>query len=180
MYVRVEKRMLLHDHDKMPLREVMMKDDDFDYLIDYVLHHRYLASPDSSNDSRIHLFETARTILTACKHIIKGSLFLYDPLIVVDLDKNECYFEAGIRYFDNWHIEDDDCTFKISYTTYAKQVGYLCEFIKGKKRMDKVFYPLSKCKIYSYDKNFPFPTEFRRVIKHMYNKIVHTLQSKRK
>lgn len=53
MYPRIEKMMLLHD--TMPIREVMMKDDDFNYLIDFVLHHRYLASPDSNNDESIFI-----------------------------------------------------------------------------------------------------------------------------
>ena len=135
MYPRIEKMMLLHD--TMPIREVMMKDDDFNYLIDFVLHHRYLASPDSNNDERVYLFETARTILMACKHITKGSLYLYGPSLIIDLENNICQFEAGIRYFDNWHIEDDDCIFRISFTTYKKTLGYKCEFFHGGKMMDK-------------------------------------------
>ena len=180
MYPRIEKMMLLHDQDRMPAREVMMKDDDFDYLIDFILHHRYLASSDSENDARIHLFETGRTIITACNHLSKGTLFFYSPKIVIDLEKNICEFTAGMRYIDNWHIEDDDCVIRLSYKTYKKQYGYMCECLHGKKVMDRIFYPLHEGKIYSYDMNFPYPTEFRRYVKGRYNKIVNTLQSKRK
>ena len=176
MYEHIEKKMLLNDQDKMPVRDVMMKDDDFSYLIDYILHHRYLASSNSENDDRIHLFETARTIITAVKYLSSGSIFFYNPRIVVDLGENICEFETGIRYLDNWHTEDADCLFKISFTKYKKRQGYLIEFTKGKKTLNKLFYPLNTNNIYSYDMNFPYPTEFRRIIKGRYNKIVHILQ----
>ena len=172
--------MLLHDQDKMPPRDVLMKDDDFDYLIDFILHHRYLASSDYRNDERIYLFETARTILIAAKHISKGTIFLYDPIMTIDLEKNECIFTAGIRYLDNWHTEDSDCLLKMSFGLYKRIVGYKCEFIKNEKVLDKIFYSLSENKIYSYDMNFPFPTEFRRVIKRSYNRIVSVMESKKK
>lgn len=174
--------------DHIP-RELILENDDFDYLINKIMHYRHVACQKEAEAVKgLYIFETAKTIATAASVLnVIPDLGFYKPYMMIDRIHREAYLTMGIRYTDDYHSSSDDCKLTISYKTKEDWQGYRIELIRGTEIVAYAEYPLfseiadisrlnpDKYAIYGYDMNFPMPSEFRRRVR----KAFQTESSKR-
>ena len=177
-------------HDKMPVREVRLKKEDFEYLRDYIMHCRYIACQDEGAQpvKTLYLFEAAKTINFAISILSKiDGIAFYDPKLRIDHTLEYAELNVGMRYLDNWHTEEDDCRLTIAFGKDGEFVGYTVYFSRDNTILHMLQYPLyeedlfknadagkpTPIRIFAYDMNFPMPTEFRRIVKMYYSEITN-------
>ena len=170
-------------------RELILEQDDFEYLINKIMHCRHVAcQKEAEAVEGLHIFETAKTIATAASILnMIPDLGFYKPYMIIDRIHHEAYLTMGIRYTDDYHSSRDDCVLTFSYKAREDWQGYRVELTQDNKVVSYAEYPLfseiadisrlnpDKYSIYGYDMNFPMPSEFRRRVR----KAFQTESSKR-
>lgn len=160
-------------------RELILENDDFNYIIDKIMHYRHVACQKESEAVKgLHIFETAKTIAVAAKILsLIPDLGFYMPYMMIDRIGRTAYLNMGVRYVDDYHSSNDDCTLSISYLTEDEWQGYRLQLIRDGVTLAKAEYSLfseiadisrlnpDKYSIYGYDMNFPMPSEFRRRVR---------------
>lgn len=149
--------------------DIILCDDDFDYMRNVVMHARYLNTHDTKV-SDTHIYETAKTIISAMQILNQeASVELRDAALIIDKDVNTSTLLAQINMKGDYHRPSYFMIWvQISYD--GDQKMYTTKISSNKGSAHTVQYPVDSTGILSYDMNFPFPSEYRSIVVDMYKR----------
>lgn len=151
--------------------DIIVHDDDFDYMRNVVMHTRYLNTHDAKV-SDTHVYETAKTIISAMQILSQErTIELRDAALIIDKSDNTSTVQAQINMKGDYYHNPKGhfmIWVRISYDSNEKMYTTVVDTNKGFSH--KIQHPVDSTGILSYDMNFPFPSKYRNDVINAYKR----------
>ena len=147
--------------------------DDYSYMIDQLMHQRHVLSAQDHTDN-VYLIEVSKTLVTAMKLVDRNvpEFNVANPKLTIEPSKDRATFEATLVDADaDWRVtklatctisfDKDSCAGKYHVTIKRKYDDKVLKLNYSVFERNIIAHnePEYSMLIYSYDMNFPAPSE---------------------